>query len=99
MAGSGCALKVSVVTGGGFAGLVRTVSADTDALPGADAERLRTAVGRLPKEVAPAARSFPDAQQYKVTIDDDGRTTTLSFTDADIPDEARALISLLQSTT
>jgi Emfourin len=94
-------MRVTVVQGGGLAGLVRTTSADTASLAPTDAAALRAMVGAadvfgLPSRLGPAA-TRPDALAYEVTVEDGAHRHTVRASDQALPEELRALISWLQS--
>ncbi|MDQ4133582.1 MAG: hypothetical protein M3179_10350 [Actinomycetota bacterium] len=94
-------MKVTVVRGGGIAGLVTTTSADTNALPPEQADALRTQVEgsglmHLPARVSgPTAQ--PDAFAYQVTVEDGDRVQKVSLSEDALPPAVRSLISWLDS--
>jgi hypothetical protein len=94
-------MKLTVVQGGGIAGLVRTVSADTASLDPAQAEALTAMVQDagmfdLPARLGPAS-SQPDAFDYELTVEDGERRTTIRANGDALPDHVRDLIAWLQS--
>jgi hypothetical protein len=90
-------VKVTVVRGGGLAGLVTTTTADSDALAPDDAEALRAKVQgsgllQLPARVSGPTRQ-PDAFDYAVTVEDGDHTQQVSLTEDALPPAVRSLIS------
>ena len=95
-------MRVSVVRGGGFGGLVRTTAADTDHLSPQDGEELVALVRQAglleaPPATAPPATSAeepePDRFTYAVTVQDEGQEHRARFSERSLPDEVRNLIS------
>jgi hypothetical protein len=90
-------VRISVVRGGGFGGLVRTTTADTDQLSPRDREKLALLVrqaGLL--EASPAASAEepePDRFTYAVTVQDQGHERKARFSERSLPGEVRNLIS------
>ena len=94
-------MKLTVVRGGGFAGLSRQAELSSDALPPAEATKLSELVegaGLLgeaaPREAPPA---HPDEMSYEVSIEHEGRTQTLRFTEQTLPESVRSLIAWIDS--
>jgi len=88
------------VRGGGLAGLVSTTAIDTAALPATEADRLRSLVQRAelsapgaPAEQAPA----PDAELYQVIVEDHGKRSTYTLSEAHLSGEARELINWIDT--
>lgn len=89
-------MRVSVVRGGGLAGLIRTVSADSDQLAPDDRRELAALVRQTGLLGAPAAGSGapePDRFTYTVTVEDHGHSRTVAFPERSLPAEVRNLIS------
>ena len=90
-------VRVSVVRGGGFSGLVRTTSVATDQLSPGDRQKLAALVQQSGLDDAPAAPSSgepePDRFTYAVTLEDQGRTHTAGFSERSMPEGVRNLIS------
>lgn len=100
-AGYARVMRVSIVRGGGIAGVNRTTAAESERLSPDDAQELRARVTRaglfdLPQDLAGTSRQ-PDEMSYAVTVEDGGRTRTVVMTDATAPDEVRSLISWLDA--
>ena len=94
-------MKVSVVRGGGLAGLVQTTTADSETLAPDDADRLRRTVDEagffdLPGDAPPSGRG-PDRFHYAVTVEDDDRAHTVRRAEVDLPDGLDALIAWVSS--
>ena len=94
-------MKVSVVRGGGIAGLTSKVHLATEALPGEQARALEERVHRsrlltMPEPPRPLAR-HADQLLYAVTVDDGGGERTLHFTDETLSNDQRALIEWIDS--
>lgn len=95
-------MKVSVVRGGGVAGLVETAIADSERLSADDAARLRRKVDEaaffdLPGEVPRTGGAGPDRFHYAVTVEDDARAHTVRRSESDVPDALGALIAWVSS--
>lgn len=90
-------VRVSVVRGGGFGGLVRTTTADTDHLSPQDREELAALVrqaGLLETRSATSAEEpEPDRFTYAVTVQDQGQEHQARFSERSLPGEVRNLIS------
>lgn len=90
-------MRVSVVRGGGFGGLVRTTTADTDHLSPQDREELAALVrqaGLLETGSATSAEEpEPDRFTYAVTVQDQGQEHQARFSERSLPGEVRNLIS------
>ncbi len=92
-------MKVTVVRGGGIAGLVTTTSVDSSTLAPEEADALRTKVEgsglmQLPARVS-GPTSYPDALNYQVTVEDGDRVQKVSLSEDAVPDTVRSLISWL----
>jgi hypothetical protein len=90
---------VTVVRGGGLAGLVNSTAVDTSALDSADAEALRARVRRasLADTITDAGAPRPDREIVEVLIEDDqGAMTTLANAD-DLSPGVRELIEWVES--
>jgi hypothetical protein len=90
-------VKVSVVRGGGLAGIVQTTTADSETLPPDDAEALRLKVDEagffdVPAE-AGRPSTGPDRFAYAVTVEDAERAHTVRRSEADLPEGVRALVA------
>ena len=94
-------MKVSIVKGGGIAGVVTRTELATDALSPDDAAQLRDRVAksRVLEAASPGGRgaAYPDESQYEVTVEHDGGTHTARFGEADLPDSVRSLITFTEA--
>jgi len=90
-------VRVSVVRGGGFSGLVRTTTVATDQLSPGDRQKLAALVRQSGLSDAPAASRTkdpgPDRFTYTVTVEDQGQTRTAGFSERSLPEGVRNLIS------
>jgi hypothetical protein len=96
-------VKLTVIRGGGFAGLSRQAELSSDALPPAEATKLSALVegAGLLEEPAPreaeAPPAHPDELSYEVSVEHEGRAQTLRFTEQTLPDSVRSLIAWVDS--
>lgn len=100
MGGGRGSLKVSVVRGGGLTGLVITTSVDSAALSREDADTLRTRVDGAALADLPPTTSRPgqpDAESYRITVEDNGQRNTIVLTERDVSPPVRSLISWVES--
>jgi hypothetical protein len=94
-------MQVSIVRGGGIAGLVTGTTVDSASLAPGDAAELRARVERAGLSGAPE-RSKPPAGQpdrfdYELTVEDDGRVLTTRAREGDLPGPLHALVSYVTS--
>lgn len=94
-------VRVSVVRGGGFGGLIRTSTADTERLSPSDRQKLAALVEQAGLFDAPAApepdEPGPDRFTYAVTVEDKGQTRKATYSERSLPGEVRNLISWVSS--
>ncbi len=92
-------MRVSVVRGGGLAGLTTRTELARSSLPAAEAETLDGLVqGAGVRDPAPArSRPQPDQLLYEVAVSDDDGDVRARFTDANLPEGARRLIEWIDS--
>jgi Emfourin len=94
-------MKVSIVRGGGFGGLVTVTTADTASLAPEDAERLRAEVEQTGLFDLPEHMSGPPQQphpfSYAVTVEDQDRTHTVRVSEEDLPESLSSLVSWVSS--
>ena len=90
-------MRVSVIRGGGFGGLVRTTAADTKQLAPADRDKLAALVRQSGLLDAPATpgpgEPEPDRFTYAVTVEDQGQRHEASFSERSLPEPVRNLIT------
>jgi hypothetical protein len=97
----GHVVRVSVVRGGGFGGLIRSSTADTERLSPRDGEKLAALVeqaglsgARTPPE---PGEPGPDRFTYAVTVEDKGQTWRATYSERSLPGEVRNLITWVSS--
>ena len=89
-------MKLSIVRGGGLAGVARRTELRTDALPEYAARALEAHAATVRPLPAPGdAPSSParDELRYTVCVERAEGTTEAHYTDTTLPDEVRALIA------
>jgi hypothetical protein len=94
-------MKVSIVRGGGVAGLVTTTAIDSDSLSAEQARALTTQVEEagvfdLPPQLIGEA-DHPDQLTYSLTVEDVDRAHTVVMTEDALPESIRTLISWVES--
>jgi len=86
-----------VVRGGGFAGLIRTITADTERLSPGDRQKLAVLVRRAGLSDALTTPSpeepEPDRFTYTVTVESQGQRRKIGFPERSLPEDVRNLIS------
>jgi hypothetical protein len=93
-------LKLTIVRGGGLAGLTRQTELASEALPTGEAATLHELVEgaeRLGDGVPREAPGHPDETSYEVCVEDHGRTRTLRFTEQTLPESVQSLIAWVDS--
>ncbi|GAA4195250.1 hypothetical protein GCM10022252_40780 [Streptosporangium oxazolinicum] len=94
-------MKVSIVRGGGVAGLVTVTTVDSASLTPDDDAELRARVERAGLSGAPERpeppEGRPDRFDYELTVEDGGRVLTTRAREGDLPGPLRALISYVTS--
>jgi hypothetical protein len=89
-------IRIDLVRSGGFAGISRRASVDTDALPPAEAGRIAELVGAVDFDALAALATGPpgrpDRFQYDLDVRQGGRHHHLTLGERDAPPELRALI-------
>ena len=90
-------MRVSVVRGGGFGGLVRATTADTSRLSPEDGAKLTSLVRQAglleAREVPDPGEPEPDRFTYAVTVEDDGQRREARFSERSLTGPVRNLIS------
>ena len=87
-------MLVTIVRGGGLAGLLRRTELDSAELPPDAVAELTLLVGNLPSE-SPSAASLPDELRYELIVDEGGATTTLRPTEQTLSEDERLLIAVV----
>jgi hypothetical protein len=94
-------VRVSVVRGGGFGGLVRATTADTSRLSPEDGDTLKALVrqaGLLGAQPVPdPGEPEPDRFTYAVTVEDDGLRREARFSERSLTEPVRNLISWVRT--
>lgn len=95
-------MKLSLVRGGGFAGLVIAKTVTSDSLSPEDAETLREKVEEAglshgPTNLGGDREKYPDSYGYAITIEDEGRGHTVVFSEENLTEPVRSLISWVDS--
>jgi hypothetical protein len=88
-------VKISIVRGGGLAGMVTQTTLDADDLSGPDAATLRAKVDQAavfgPR--GHGTRPQPDRFSYELTVEDEGRRHTLRLPEQDLSPQLQDLIT------
>ena len=93
-------MKVSIVRGGGLAGIVTRTEVESDALAADDERMLRehaARLGALELEAPAHEEAVPDSLSYEITIEDDGETQQMRLFDEQLSEPLRALIEWVAS--
>ena len=92
-------MKVSVVRGGGLAGVATATTLDSDDLSEPDAETLRANVeaAQLNQLVPGHGPSQPDRFSYEVTVADGDQHQTIRVREQDLSAQLRDLITTVQT--
>ncbi|ARV58619.1 hypothetical protein BZZ01_08195 [Nostocales cyanobacterium HT-58-2] len=93
-------MQVSLKRTGGFAGISRTKTVDTENIPKNEADQLRQLVEaadffNLPENIT-AQTNQPDRFQYILSVEDEGKTHTVTVGETAMPGTLRPLIEWLQ---
>ena len=93
-------MRLSVVRGGGIAGIARHTAVSTDALSAGDAQTLRAKVEEaglfgLSDDLPDHAQ--PDDLLYELTVEDADRVHTVRLTESTLPEGVRTLIAWVDS--
>lgn len=94
-------MKLTIIRGGGLAGITRQTELASEALPPGEATKLHELVegAGLLGEAAPqeAPPAHPDEMSYEVSVEHQGRARTRRFTEQTLPDQVRRLIAWIDS--
>ncbi|MEH2398166.1 protealysin inhibitor emfourin [Nostoc sp.] len=94
-------MRISFERTGGFAGITKKTTVDTDTLPPNEAATLSCLVEaadlfRLPEQItSPNPQS--DRFQYKLIVEDNGKHHTVTVSESALPGTLRPLIEWLQT--
>jgi hypothetical protein len=86
-------VNVSIVRGGGIAGVATRTQLASDALPPEEGRRLQELAAAV-EPAADAGERHPDELVYKITI---SSGTTAIYTETTLPEPARALIDFVSA--
>src|SRR5262249_11364550 len=94
-------MKLTIVRGGGLAGMVTRTELSSDALPVEEASRLREMIQQsgllaLPQVITSEER-HPDQLQYELTVEDAGQQRTVRVSESALPESVRSLIAWVDS--
>ncbi len=94
-------MRVSLERSGGFAGLSKTTTVETDNLSPSEASQLPRLLEaanfyNLPEQIT-ASPTQPDRFQYTVTVEDEDQIHTVTVSEAALPGTLRPLIEWLKS--
>ncbi|MCC5627353.1 hypothetical protein LC613_03910 [Nostoc sphaeroides CHAB 2801] len=94
-------MRVSFERTGGFAGISKKTTVDTDTLPPNEASTLARLVEvadlfRLPEHIT-SPNQESDRFQYKLTVEDKSKQHTVTVSEAALPGTLRPLIEWLQN--
>jgi hypothetical protein len=85
-------VNVSIVRGGGIAGIATRTQLASEALPKAAGKKLEElAAAVTPEPAAPSGPAHPDETLYRVTVDG----VTATHTETTLPEPVRALIEFV----
>lgn len=91
-------MKVSVVRGGGLAGITTTTTLDVIDLSPQDAKVLRAKVAAAAiTGPHPRSAAQPDRFAYELTVDADGERRTLRCGEADLSPQLQELLTWIQA--
>jgi len=94
-------LKLTILRGGGLAGITRQTELASEALPPNEATKLHELVegAGLLGEAAPreAPPGHPDEMSYEVIVEHEGEARTQRFTEQTLPDPVRRLIASIDA--
>jgi hypothetical protein len=94
----GHSMHITLQRTGGFAGTPLTKSMDSAMLSVQDAKKLRQMVDQADFFQLPAVmaeKPMPDRFQYRITINQDGKSHTVSTDEAALPEQLRPLVEWL----
>ena len=91
-------MKISITQGGSIVPVVTTTEVDSASLGPDDAAALQKLVDKAGIGRGRASGGGPPQQDrggYRITIDDGGNRESIALSDADLPDETRALVDFV----
>jgi hypothetical protein len=94
-------MKLSVVRGGGLAGIVTKTEVTSDAMSPEEANALHDKVAQAgllePAQAPPSGQRHPDELSYELTVEHAGRHRTLRVSESSMPEAVRALVAWADS--
>ena len=92
-------MKLHFTQSGGYAGLIRGISVDTNTLPDSEGQRLEELLNSsgLLETPAVASSRARDALQYELVVEDGNVTRTFVFDDTTKPPDAAPLLRELKA--
>ena len=93
-------MKVTIVRGGGLAGIVTETEVDSDQLTPEDADTLEVQVkdaGLSSVSDDETPPSHADEVSYRVTVDDGGESQSVTLREGSMPDAVRSLIAWIDT--
>jgi hypothetical protein len=89
-------VKVSIVRGGGLAGVPLRTVLDAEWLPPDAQAELRAGAKAVTETAAASGTRMPDETLYAVDVDDDdGRARTARYSELTLPEDVRRLIAFV----
>ncbi len=90
-------MRVSLIRSGGFSGIRRSATLDTEDLDPKRAQRLRSLAEQadLARTAEPTIRVAADRFRFTLTIEEGSRSETVTYPEDRIPDNVRPLVDLL----
>jgi hypothetical protein len=89
-------VKVSIVRGGGLAGVTLRTELDAEWLPPDAQAELRTGAQAVAQTAGASAPRMPDETLYAVDVDDDdGRVRPAHYSELSLPEDVRRLIAFV----
>jgi hypothetical protein len=88
-------VKVSIVRGGGLAGVPLRTELDADWLPPDAKGELRERASAVTESAGVPPQRMPDETLYAVEVDDDGQARTARYSELSLPEDVRQLIAFV----
>ncbi|HEY1278747.1 MAG TPA: protealysin inhibitor emfourin [Acidimicrobiales bacterium] len=92
-------MKVTVVRGGGIAGMTTRTQLDSNALPAGEAQTLSSFVqgAALGEQAKTPPATTPDDLLYEISVEDAGTQVTQRFSEGSLPEDIRQLVQWIDS--
>ncbi len=88
-------MKVSIVRGGGLAGVPLRTELDAEWLPPDAQAELRDGAHAVTEVAGTSAQRMPDETLYGVEVDDGERVRTARYSELSLPEDVRRLIAFV----